>query len=136
MVVMLFRVLIIIAVAFIFFTAYQYMRSPQRKLTKAKQMQTFYFLDEPEDNKKNLQFTYKGCLFEGEKYLGTTKTAFEVVDIHITVGRPIELRGINKTDLDFLGEEIVRAYPHATITWKHPINQLIEQDESNLERIK
>ncbi len=136
MVVILFRILIMIAVAFIFFTAYQYFRRPQRKLAKAKQMQTFYFLDEPEDNKKNLQFTYKGCLFEGEKYLGTTETAFEVVDIHITVQRPIELRGITKTDLAFLEEEVMNVYPHATIHWKHPINQLIEQNDSNLKRIQ
>lgn len=136
MVIILFRILIILAIAFIFLAALQYVRSPQRKIQKAKDMQSFYFLDEPEDNKKNLQFTYKGCLFEGEKYLGTTETAFEVVNIHITVQRPIELRGITKTDLAFLEEEIISKYPYATVTWKHPINQLIEHETATIERIK
>ncbi|HLR14288.1 MAG TPA: sigma-w pathway protein ysdB [Bacillota bacterium] len=136
MVIILFRVLIILALFFIFFAAVQYIRSPQRKIQKAKEMYSFYFLDEPEDNKKNLQFTYKGCLFEGEKYLGTTETAFEVVNIDVTVRRPIELRGITKTDLAFLEEEILSKYPYATVNWKHPINQLIEQEEATIQRIK
>lgn len=136
MVIILFRVLIILALFFIFFATVQYIRSPQRKIQKAKEMYSFYFLDEPEDNKKNLQFTYKGCLFEGEKYLGTTETAFEVVNIDVTVRRPIELRGITKTDLAFLEEEILSKYPYATVNWKHPINQLIEQEETTIQRIK
>lgn len=136
MIVILFRVLIIVAIAFLFYALTQYLQSPLRKIKKAKDMHAFYFLDEPEDNKKNMQFTYKGCLFEGEKYLGTTDTAFEVVTIHITVQRPIELRGVNKTDLAFLEEEIVSKYPHATIYWKHPINQLIEHETATVQRIK
>lgn len=136
MIIILFRVLIIIAMAFLFFSVYQYMRSPRRKIGKAQEMQTFYMLDEPDDNKKNLQFTYKGCLFEGEKYLGTTDTAFAVVNIHITVQRPIELRGITKTDLTFLEGKILDQYPHATIHWKHPINQLLNAADSTIQRIK
>ncbi len=72
-----------------------------------------------------MQFVYKGCLFEGEKYLGTTEDAFEVVNIHVTVRDPLELRGLTRDDLYFMEKEILMRYPYASIEWKHPINQLL-----------
>ncbi|UJL45023.1 sigma-w pathway protein ysdB [Virgibacillus sp. NKC19-16] len=125
MIVILFRILILIALALLVYTLIQYVRNPQRRLRIAKESKTFFFLDEPENSKKNLQFVYKGCLFEGEKYLGTTEEAFEVVNIHVTARDPLELRGLTRDDLYFLEGEILIRYPHAKIEWKHPINQLL-----------
>ncbi|MBY7143199.1 sigma-w pathway protein ysdB [Virgibacillus sp. NKC19-3] len=125
MIVILFRVLILIALGLLVYTVIQYIRNPQRRLRIAKESNTFYFVDELEDSKKNLQFTYKGCLFEGEKYLGTTEEAFEVVNVHVTVRDPLELRGLTREDLYFLEREILIRYPYAKIEWKHPINQLL-----------
>ncbi|WP_121639492.1 sigma-w pathway protein ysdB [Virgibacillus sp. Bac330] len=125
MIVILFRVLIVLALALLIYTWIQYYRNPQRKLQIAKAEGTYYFLDEPGNSKKNLQFVYKGCLFEGEKYVGTTEDSFEVVNIHITAKDPLELSGLRRDDLYFLEEEILIRYPHAKIEWKHPINQLL-----------
>ena len=125
MIVILFRVLLIIALVLLVYTLIQYYRNPSRRLRLAKEANEFFFLDEPNNSKKNVQFVYKGCLFEGEKYLGTTEDAFEVVNIHITVRDPLELRGLTRDDLYFMEKEILMRYPYASIEWKHPINQLL-----------
>jgi hypothetical protein len=128
MIIILFRILILIAIVILIYTGFQYVRSPQRRLHLAKLSNDFFFQDEPGNSKRNLQFVYKGCLFSGEKYLGTTEDAFEVVNIHITVDDPIELSGLTRDDLYFLEKEILLRYPHAKIVWKHPINQLLLTD--------
>ena len=120
-----FRILLVIAIALLIYTWIQYLKNPERKLRLSQENQGFYLLDEQNNNKKNFQLTNKGCLFIGEKYLGTTEDAFEVVDIHVTVKNPLELRGLTREDLYFLEQEILIHYPHASITWKHPINELI-----------
>ncbi|AVQ99585.1 sigma-w pathway protein ysdB [Oceanobacillus sp. M65] len=125
MIVILFRVLVIIALVLLVYTLIQYYRNPSRRLRLAKVANEFFFLDEPNNSKKNVQFVYKGCLFEGEKYLGTTEDAFEVVNIHVTVRDPLELRGLTRDDLYFMEKEILMRYPYASIEWKHPINQLL-----------
>lgn len=124
MVVSLFRILILIAAIVIIYTAVMYFRNPQRRLQLAKNTNEFYFVDEPSNSIKNIQFVYKGCLFEGEKYLGTTEDAFEVVNIDVIAKNPMELSGVTRDDLYFLEKELLIRYPHATIIWKHPINQL------------
>lgn len=126
MIIYLFRIFILIAIGIFLYTAYQYYHNPQRKLRKAKKNQTFFILDDASNSKQNLQFVYKGCLFEGEKYLGTTDEAFVVVNINIIVQDHSELIGFTKDDLAYLENEILKYYPHAQIKWKHPINQLLK----------
>lgn len=125
MIVILFRILILFAIVLLIYTGFQYLRNPQRRLLIAKTSNEFYFLDEPNNSKKNVQFVYKGCLFAGEKYLGTTDDSFEVVNMHVVVHDPIELSGLTRDDLYFLEKEILIRYPYAKIEWKHPINQLL-----------
>ncbi|WP_217586926.1 sigma-w pathway protein ysdB [Lentibacillus saliphilus] len=130
MIILLFQMLIFIALIVLFYTILQYFRNPQRKLDLARRSQDFYLLDEPQNNIKNMHFVYKGCYFEGEKYLGTTEDAFEVVNIQVIVREPMELRGLSRDDLYFLEKELLIRYPYAKIEWKHPINQLlIKKDE-------
>ncbi|MFC0301912.1 sigma-w pathway protein ysdB [Virgibacillus soli] len=124
-VVTLFRILIIISFLLLMYTGLKYLRNPQRKLNLAKESGEFFFLDDPTNSKKNIEFVFKGCLFEGEKYIGTTEDSFEIVNIHITVHSPMELNGLTREDLYFLEKEILIHYPHAKIEWKHPINQLL-----------
>lgn len=124
-IVILFRILILVAVALLVYTGIQYFKNPQRRLLIAKTSDAFFFMDEPNNSKKNLQFVYKGCLFSGEKYLGTTDDSFEVVNIHVVVDDPLELRGLTRDDLYFMEKEILLRYPYAEIEWKHPINKLL-----------
>src|SRR5690625_4516593 len=131
MIVILFRILILAALVLLFYTIIQYLKNPQRQLEIAKSTNEFYFVDEANNSKKNIQFVYKGCLFEGEKYLGAAGDSFEVVDIHIVVRHPMELKGLSRDDLYFLEEEILIRYPYAKIEWKHPINQLLLSQNKN-----
>lgn len=129
MIVILFRVLILAAFAILLYTIFQYLKSPERHLDIAKTTDQFYFIDEANNSKKNIQFVYKGCLFEGEKYLGTTEDSFEVVTIQVVAKHPMELKGIRREDLYFLEKEILIRYPYATIEWKYPINQLLLENK-------
>ncbi|SFB24536.1 hypothetical protein SAMN04488072_11150 [Lentibacillus halodurans] len=125
MIVLLFRLLIFIALALLVYTIVQYFRNPDRKLQLAKAANTFYMVDDPGNSKKNIQFVYKSCLFEGEKYIDATEESFEVVDIHVFAHDTDELEGITRDDLYFIEKELLIRYPHAAITWKYPINKLI-----------
>ncbi|GAA0601114.1 sigma W pathway protein YsdB [Virgibacillus siamensis] len=125
MIVILFRILILIALALILYTIYKYYRNPLRKLHIAKDNEQFYMLDESADSKKNIQLVYRGCLFEGEKYLGAAENSFEVVNISVFANEPAELRGITRDDLYFIEKELLIRYPYAKIEWKHPINKLL-----------
>ena len=124
MIVFLFRLLIIIALFLLIYTVYQYLINPKRKLKAAKEKKTFYFLDDADNIKKNFLMTYKGILFEGEKYLGATEKAFDVVNITVHAENPERLKGLERNDLYFLEKEILIRYPDAEVEWKHPINQL------------
>ncbi|MGP4108358.1 sigma-w pathway protein ysdB [Virgibacillus sp. L01] len=125
MIVILFRLLILIALVLLVYTIYQYYRNPERKMQIAKAKEDFYIVDEPTNSKKNIQFVYKNCLFEGEKYLGTTEDSFEVVNISVFARDPGELGGIRRDDLYFIEKELLIRYPYAKIEWKHPINKLL-----------
>lgn len=125
MLVLLFRILILLAIILLVYTWIEYVRSPERKIRIAKDLNQFYLADEPNNNKKNLRFVYKGCTFEGEKYVGIAEDSFEVTNIHVSVCHPIELKGVTREDLYFLESELLIRYPYAKIEWKHPINQLV-----------
>ncbi|GIO27782.1 sigma-w pathway protein ysdB [Ornithinibacillus bavariensis] len=125
MIVILFRILIIAAIILLLYSIIQYFRNPERLLQHAKISNGFYFIDEQWNSKKNIRLVYKGCQFEGEKYVGTTENSFEIVDIHVTVTDPIELQGLTRDDIYFLEKELLIRYPYAKVTWKHPIDKLI-----------
>lgn len=107
------------------YTAYKYVMNPKRKLEIAQEKKQFYFLDDTENVKKNFLLTYKGVLFEGEKYLGTTENSFDVVSISVWTNQPNRLKGFDREDLYLVEKEILIHYPFAKIEWKNPINQLI-----------
>ncbi|KAB8138175.1 sigma-w pathway protein ysdB [Gracilibacillus oryzae] len=124
MIVLLFRLLVLIAIIVLIYTAYKYLINPKRKLEVAQEKKEFFFLDYNDNIKKNFFITYNGFLFEGEKYLGTTEEAFEVTHIVMHTHNPERLKGFERQDLYFLEKEILIRYPHAEIDWKHPINRL------------
>ncbi|WP_010099096.1 hypothetical protein [Ornithinibacillus scapharcae] len=125
MIVYMFRFLLVAAIILLIYSIIQYFRNPQRLLENAKESRGFYYLDEQNNSKKNIRFVYKGCQFEGEKYVGTTEESFEIVDIHVTVVDSLELQGLTRDDIYFLEKELLIRYPHAKISWKHPIDKLL-----------
>lgn len=125
MAVFLFRILILAAVFILAYSAIKYFVNPKRKLELAHEKKLFYFLDDKQNVRKNFLITYRGVLFEGEKYLGTTESAFEVVSVQVWARNTDKLQGLNKEDFYFIEKEILLAYPNTKIEWKNPINNLL-----------
>lgn len=125
----LLRLLILILIIYVFYKILRYLFDPKRKLDEAYEKEQYYYYDEVKNVRKNFFITYKGILFEGEKYLGTTDQAIEVVSIFIWTKDPAKLQGFTKEDLRFLQNEIKMNYPNAKINWKSPIEQLMRDDQ-------
>jgi len=99
---------------------------PKRKLDESYEKGSYYFYDDVNNVRKNFFISYKGALFEGEKYLGTTENSFEVVSIFVWAKDTMTLQGFTRDDFLFLEKEILMNYPDADISWKNPIEQLMK----------
>lgn len=125
MIVLIFRLLILILTIFLIYRLVLYIVNPKRKLELAHEKQLFYLHDDPNNVRKNFSLTYKGVLFEGEKYLGTTDYAFEVVSIFIWVKDTSRLKGLEISDFMFIEERLLEYYSEAQIDWKSPIKEFL-----------
>ncbi|WP_078430157.1 sigma-w pathway protein ysdB [Alkalihalobacterium alkalinitrilicum] len=123
--VLLFRLLIIIAFILIIYSAIKYITNPKRKFELAHEKKQFHFHDEKQNVRKNVLVTYKGVLFEGEKYLGTTDKAFEVISVQVRVKNPELLQGLDREDFNVIEKEILIHYPSAQIEWKSPVKEFL-----------
>lgn len=123
---LLLRIVIIILIIYIFYKGVRYLIDPKRKLDEAYENGNYYFYDDVKNVRKNFFITYKGALFEGEKYLGTTDNSFEVISIFVFVHDAMKLQGFTKDDFLYLEKEVLMNYPNATINWKNPIEQLMK----------
>ncbi|PSL44047.1 hypothetical protein B0H94_109107 [Salsuginibacillus halophilus] len=121
------RLLILAAIIIIIYAAAKYFFNPKRKLEAAHERRQFFFLDEKKNVRKNLFITYKGAMFEGEKYLGTTENAFEIVHVIVWPQRKERLKGLSTDDFKFIENEIQMAYPEAEVEWKSPVKELLEE---------
>ncbi len=119
------RFVIIAFIIYLFYRGIRYLMNPKRKLDEAYEEGNYFFYDDIKNARKNFFITYKGALFEGEKYLGTTNDAIDVVSIFIWVKDDAKLQGFTKDDFSFLSEEVLLNYPKAQISWKNPIEQLL-----------
>lgn len=120
------RLLVIALIFYLFYRLIRYILDPKRKFDAAAENGAYYFLDDVHNVRKNFFITLRGVVFEGEKYLGTTEDAFEVVSIFVWAQSPHKLQGFTKEDFHFLEKEILMNYPNATISWKSPIEQLMK----------
>jgi len=126
---LLIRFLIIALIIYIFYRGIRYLTDPKRKLDDAYEEERYYFYDDVKNIRKNFFITYKGAMFEGEKYLGTTENSFDVVTIFVWVKNEAKLQGFTTDDFLFLQSEILSNYPEAQISWKNPIEKLMKSQE-------
>ncbi|WP_433743551.1 sigma-w pathway protein ysdB [Falsibacillus pallidus] len=126
----LFRFVIFALILYLLYKAFKFITDPKRKLELAHEKKEYFFHDNMGNVRKNFLLTYKGVLFEGEKYLGTTEDAFDVVSIFVWPRNPDQLAGLKSEDFLFLESEISGAYPHAKIDWKSPIKEFMEKHRS------
>lgn len=127
MMVILFRILLLAALLFLVYTMVQLAKDPKRQFNTAVEHRSFYFEDNEDNPKRNFFITYKGAIFEGEKYVGATEESFEVVSITVSAKEPDRLTGMEREDLYFLEKEILTRYPHASIEWKYPMKTLLQR---------
>ncbi|MDX5476637.1 MAG: sigma-w pathway protein ysdB [Bacillaceae bacterium] len=126
--VILIRLLVISLVVFLIYFTIKYILNPKRKLEIAHEKKNFFMLDAKENVRKNFLLTYKGVMFEGEKYLGTTDQSFEVVSIFIFPKSNEKLQGLQKHDFQYIEKEVRRSYPNAIIDWKSPIKEFLKNN--------
>ena len=124
----LIRLIIIALIIYMFYRLLKFIFDPKRKLDAALESSTYYFHDDVQNVRKNFFIALRGVQFEGEKYLGTTKDAFDVVSIFVWTETPDKLIGFTKEDFHFLEKEIHMNYPDADISWKSPIEQLMKKE--------
>ncbi|ARK31675.1 sigma-w pathway protein ysdB [Halalkalibacter krulwichiae] len=125
--VILFRLLLLIALFVLAYSAFKYLFHPKRKLEQAHERKQFFVFDDEKDVRKNFLITYKGIMFEGEKYLGTTDQSFEIVSIYLWAKHIDQLTGLSKEDFQFITDDIHLRYPNAKIEWKSPIKELLKK---------
>ncbi|TDL82054.1 sigma-w pathway protein ysdB [Peribacillus frigoritolerans] len=125
MIVILLRLLLLALIVFVLYSLVKYVLNPKRKLELAQEQKEYFLLDDRNNVRKNFLLTYKGVLFEGEKYLGTTDRAFEVVSIFMWTGSPSKLQGLSLSDFEFVEEKVREQYPHAALDWKSPVKELL-----------
>ncbi|MFS1517668.1 sigma-w pathway protein ysdB [Bacillus sp. SM2101] len=125
MFVLFIRLAIIVLLIFIIYRMVKYILNPKRKLELAHEQKKYFLLDNPNNVHKNFLLTYQGVLFEGEKYLGTTDKAFEVVSMFVWAKDVSTLQGLNRDDFLIIEQHLKTHYPNAKIDWKSPIKEFL-----------
>ncbi len=125
----LIRFLILFLIFYLLYRSVKFIIDPKRKIELAQEQRRFYFLDDQDNVRKNFHVTYKGVLFEGEKYLGTTENSFEVVSIFVWTKNVSSLKGLTFEDFQYLQNEINERYPNAKIDWKSPIKEFLHKEK-------
>lgn len=119
--VFLMRIALIFLLVFLLYSIMSYISSPDRKLLAAKRNKQFFLLDDPANPLKNLFLTYKGILFEGEKYIDSLHSG-KVVTIHIWHCRHKTIDKLSLPDQKVIERALIDVYPEAEVEWKniHP----------------
>ena len=125
----LIRFFLFALILFLIYRVIKFILNPKRKLELAYEQKKYFFLDDQNNVRKNFLLTYKGVLFEGEKYLGTTDTSFDVVSIFIWPHQIHDLKGFVLEDFLFIEGKISEYYPTAKLEWKSPVKEFLQQNK-------
>lgn len=128
--ILIIRVLLLILLCFGIYWCFRYFLHPFRKLNQAIEGKRTVMMDDKRNVHRNILLVYQGVLFEGEKYMGTKDEAFQIVKIHMWPRKNEELVGFKKRDFDEIMSMIHTSYPHAEISWKSPIRELLQHEKS------
>lgn len=94
----------------------KYINKPIRKLKAAQKRKAFYMLDDTAVIRRNFFITYKGFLFEGEKYPNDHS---EVESIFIWQHNHTEREIPGQAEILAIEKIISRHYPATRIDWKN-----------------
>lgn len=127
MILIILRLVITALIIYLLYKGIKYLFDPKRKLELAHEKEEYYFYDDAKNVRKNFFLTYKGVMFQGEKYLGESDRSFEVVSIFVWTKDPSKLNGFTVEDFLFLETDIRSSYPIAQVDWKSPVRELMKK---------
>lgn len=110
--------LLLLGFIVVLYTPIKYLASSKRKFNKAHKDGTFYFLDNSTNIRENFFITYKGMMFQGEKYTDDQNQSSDVRSIFIWSEHTSTKEKIREEDIRFIERAIRSNYPTATIDWK------------------
>ena len=125
------RFLLLILLLVLIYQFIKFLISPKRKLELAHEQKRYYLDDDQDNVRKNFLLTYKGFMFEGEKYLGGTKDSLDVVSISIWPQQETSLKGLVHEDFHFIEQKINKQYQSAKIDWKSPVKEFLHGTNSS-----
>ena len=100
------RFLLLLLLLVLIYQFIKFIGSPKRKLELARKQKRYFLYDDQDNVRKNFLLTYKGVMFEGEKYLGGTKDSFDVVSISIWPQQGTSLKGLVHEDFHYIEQKI------------------------------
>lgn len=124
------RFLLLLLLLVLIYQFIKFIGSPKRKLELARKQKRYFLYDDQDNVRKNFLLTYKGVMFEGEKYLAGTKDSFDVVSISIWPQQGISLKGLVHEDFHYIEQKIKRQYQGARIDWKSPVKEFLHRTNS------
>ena len=126
----LLRLIGIILAGFFIYKMGKYYFSIPRKLQAARNQGRFLLLDAHNNPRKNFLLTFKGAVFEGEKYLGLTDDSFAVISITIWLKDIPQPRQLSRKDFFYIQNELLNSYPKAAIEWSGTAKDILLQNAS------
>lgn len=124
------RLIGIILAGFFIYKMGKYYFSIPRKLEAARNQGRFLLLDDNNNPRKNFLLTFKGAVFEGEKYLGLTDDSFAVISISIWLKDIPQPGQLSREDFFFIQTELLKSYPKAAIEWTGTAKVILLQNDS------
>jgi hypothetical protein len=124
------RFLLLLLLLVLIYQFIKFISSPKRKLELARKQKRYFLYDDQDNVRKNFLLTYKGVMFEGEKYLAGTKDSFAVVPISIWPQQGTSLKGLVHEDFHYIEQKIKRQYQGARIDWKSPVKEFLHGTNS------
>lgn len=100
------RIVLLALLIYFIYMCVKFYANPKRRLRLAQSKENFYFIDEQKNTRKNLQLTYKGVLFEGEKHIPSKDHPLFIHTIFVWTENPEKLNRFSAGDF----EEVEKRY--------------------------
>ncbi|WP_019242861.1 MULTISPECIES: hypothetical protein [Bacillus] len=130
MFIFLIRVLILLLLLVLGFTTYKYLTNPNLRLRQAQRKKKLLFVDDAKNFRKNFHITYKGIVFQGEKYIDPQRKDYKILSIFIWPENIEEIHNLKQEDFKIIEKEIQKYYPTTILDWKSPIKELLNKDDA------
>lgn len=118
------RTVIVVLILFLLYSSVKYLLSPKRKLKLAHEHKKVFLLDDASDIRKNFLLTYRGVMFEGEKYKGPEHSEPGELSIFIWPKQTAAWNELKQEDRREIENILHQSYPSAVIDWKSPAQDL------------